>query len=505
MFIYAIILLFCYNQTQKSVVTYAQYKAEEFLRHMEATSKVINQNNKFSQNAFVCVYSYQQINNYYNELRKKDNLLPIKVSFSSHNPKNIINKVSKEDSTLLDKFKENKLSTYKKIIDTKEGKYLYYAKPVERLKESCLECHGHPKDAPLSVIRKYGTTQGFYGNNDEIPAFVKILIPLKKPLSDVEKIFFIFLSITFIALVFSLKKIFSSKNKSKSNHYKASINIFDEIILIKSNKKTHAVNNAFLKFFNVKDLNEFSKKYDCISKTFIKDDTSIDIDLNSNLENLTRNLDSMDKLQRVVQIQNQKGNIHTLSIKIDKLQKNSDLYIIILSDITKLQNKVAKFEKKANIDSLTQVYTRQKFDTIYQSEFLRSIRYFNPLTLLIIDIDNFKKVNDTYGHDVGDAVLKEFAKIIFSNVREFDVFARWGGEEFILLLPQTNINSGYKLAEKLRNIIMTSHFDTIDTLTCSIGISTLLKGDKSEYVIKRADNALYKAKNTSRNRTIIEI
>jgi len=102
-------------------------------------------------------------------------------------------------------------------------------------------------------------------------------------------------------------------------------------------------------------------------------------------------------------------------------------------------------------------------------------------------------------------VLKSFAKLIASNIREFDVFARWGGEEFILMLPQTNINDGYKLAEKIRTSIASYQFEKIGHLTCSIGLSMLNKGDTRKILIKRADNALYKAKTTGRNKTIIEI
>lgn len=202
---------------------------------------------------------------------------------------------------------------------------------------------------------------------------------------------------------------------------------------------------------------------------------------------------------------NHDDKIYTFSIKIDKLEDDENLYVIAFSDITKLQQRVDKFEKRANIDSLTEIFSRQKFDQLYQLEFARSIRYFNSLTVLFVDIDHFKEVNDTYGHDIGDLTLKAFTQIISKNIREYDIFARWGGEEFILMLPQTNVNDGYKLAEKIRLAIQAHTFENVEKVTCSIGLSMLNKGDSHQKLIKRADTALYKAKNGGRNRTIIEI
>jgi diguanylate cyclase (GGDEF)-like protein len=260
-----------------------------------------------------------------------------------------------------------------------------------------------------------------------------------------------------------------------------------------------------LKFFGIKNLTKFKKQTQCLSDHFIKEEGCLDIDLTNIDDKLIKKIKNTSQTKRVVKIANHKGIVHTLTIKIDNLEESEGLHVIVLSDITKLQMRAEKFEKRANIDALTEAYSRAKFDNLLHSEFSRSTRYLNPLTILFLDIDHFKQVNDTYGHDVGDMVLKTFAKIISSNIREFDVFARWGGEEFILMLPQTNINDGYKLAEKLRNSISSHRFDKINKITCSIGISMLNKGDTKKDLIKRADNALYKAKTNGRNRTIIEI
>ena len=161
-------------------------------------------------------------------------------------------------------------------------------------------------------------------------------------------------------------------------------------------------------------------------------------------------------------------------------------------------------EQKANVDTLTKIFSRQKFNELYHLELRRSHRYINSLSLLFFDIDHFKKINDTYGHDVGDKTLITFAKVIQENIREYDIFARWGGEEFILLLPQTDMSAAFKIAEKLRQKVSDHNFGIIGTVTCSIGVSMLKKDDDDDSFLKRADNAVYKAKKSGRNRTIID-
>ncbi len=322
-----------------------------------------------------------------------------------------------------------------------------------------------------------------------------------------KKIFEIIGILTFsiLILIFILVRLFVNKNNKESKKLQTVIDTLDQLILIKSNNNIHSINKSFSNFFNVNSITEFKEKYVCLSNHFMICKGYLNIDLSKIDATLIEEFKNTEKIKRVVKIANKKGKIRTLSIKIDKLEKREGLYIIVLSDITKLQKRSEMFEIKANTDSLTKLYSRAKFNTLYQLEFERSTRCLNPLTLLFIDIDNFKITNDTYGHDVGDIVLKKFSKLISKNIRKYDILARWGGEEFILMLPQTNINNGYKLAEKIRNVIASNKFEKIQTLTCSIGISTLDKGDEKETLIKHADNALYKAKSSGRNKTIIEI
>lgn len=130
-------------------------------------------------------------------------------------------------------------------------------------------------------------------------------------------------------------------------------------------------------------------------------------------------------------------------------------------------------------------------------------RHSQPLSLILVDIDHFKSVNDTYGHQVGDMVLSQTTKIISQNLRKSDIFGRWGGEEFVVICPQTNKNEAFVLAEKLRVAIEENEFEKVGHKTICLGIAELENDDNEETLVEKADKALYEAKNGGRNKTII--
>ncbi|GAA5218049.1 GGDEF domain-containing protein [Corallincola platygyrae] len=161
-----------------------------------------------------------------------------------------------------------------------------------------------------------------------------------------------------------------------------------------------------------------------------------------------------------------------------------------------------KLEKMAVTDALTQVGNRAFLDNTLEKEIERSLRYQQPLCVLLLDIDHFKQVNDTYGHQVGDAVLVEVARRLKSNTRKSDTVGRWGGEEFLIVCPQIEMDSAMRLAEKLRKSIEETPFDAAGKQTTSIGVAMLNDEVKPEPMIKRVDDALYQAKRSGRNRVV---
>lgn len=168
---------------------------------------------------------------------------------------------------------------------------------------------------------------------------------------------------------------------------------------------------------------------------------------------------------------------------------------------------ISKLEETANRDELTGLYNRRKMDEILSREIAFSKRYGEPLSLMMMDIDYFKSVNDSYGHHAGDHYLVEFAKVLREEVRLVDYVGRWGGEEFIILLPKTNVEQAKGLAERLRYAVEVMQIESgrgLISRTVSIGIASAQSGKMDvDEIIRQADEAMYRAKQEGGNRVVI--
>ena len=173
-----------------------------------------------------------------------------------------------------------------------------------------------------------------------------------------------------------------------------------------------------------------------------------------------------------------------------------------------LRKALAKLEKLATTDSLTGVANRHHLLTIGKREFSRACRYTRPFSVLMLDIDHFKTINDTYGHAAGDEALKAMAKAAVNSLRQVDFFGRFGGEEFVAFLPETNIRAAVEVAERIRRTIARISLsvpDGVAYVTVSIGVATYRRGDRTlDAILKRADDALYAAKNQGRDRVVVD-
>jgi len=162
-----------------------------------------------------------------------------------------------------------------------------------------------------------------------------------------------------------------------------------------------------------------------------------------------------------------------------------------------------RVEKLSVTDKLTQLYNRVKIEEIFTIEIAKFHRYNTSFSMILLDIDHFKEVNDIHGHNVGDRILKEISNILKSSVRIEDIVGRWGGEEFIILTSNYSIKGLMSLAEKVRKNIEEYDFTVIGQKTASFGISILQEGDTQESMIARADKSLYHAKKTGRNKVCL--
>lgn len=177
-------------------------------------------------------------------------------------------------------------------------------------------------------------------------------------------------------------------------------------------------------------------------------------------------------------------------------------YVSTGKDVTERVEMENKLAQLASTDPLTGLYNRRSLGEFLAAEMIRVTRYPSPMSLIIFDIDHFKSINDLFGHDVGDDVLRDIAKVIQCNIRKTDIFARWGGEEFIILSPETTGDHAENLAEKLRNAVENYDFALPKKITVSFGVAEYISGETSEQMIKRADKAMYQAKENGRNRVV---
>ena len=165
-----------------------------------------------------------------------------------------------------------------------------------------------------------------------------------------------------------------------------------------------------------------------------------------------------------------------------------------------LEDKNKEYETKASTDPLTGLYNRYKFSELYLSSYTAMTQRHYDMSLILLDIDFFKKVNDNYGHNMGDQVLIQVSHALLKILRNIDIVCRWGGEEFALLLPHVTIERAEVIANNLRAKIELAHFPEVNNITCSFGVASYKVGDSVDNITQRADIALYDAKDGGRNR-----
>jgi len=184
-----------------------------------------------------------------------------------------------------------------------------------------------------------------------------------------------------------------------------------------------------------------------------------------------------------------------------------DEVFIVAQDITSyksleiaLKQNNEEFKRIAITDHLTGIYNRAYFDREIENSLARYHRYKHIFSILLMDIDHFKHINDTYGHAEGDNVLVKFSEVIGLKLRKTDIFARWGGEEFIILIPYIDKENAIVVADKLRTSIQNFNFSNKYNITCSIGVTQVKKDDEKDALFNRVDEALYEAKQDGRNK-----
>ena len=293
------------------------------------------------------------------------------------------------------------------------------------------------------------------------------------------------------------KNIISEReNKKNQKIIQAMLDSQSSILVLTDFFNIEFASKSFLKLFNVSCKEEFSLKYENFIDIFK--------DMPSCIYEITKDnfMESYNNKEETIVCLSENKKIYKINIDEINIDK-SILYAIFFIDITTLHNQRKKALYESFHDNLTSSYNRVMFDKLLDTEYLRFIRHQRPLCLAIFDIDHFKAINDTYGHLAGDRILMALADFFHKNIRDIDIFARWGGEEFVLLMGETQIDEAQKVCEKLIKGIEEMDMKNLPNITMSAGATEIDKDDSKEEFFKRADDALYDAKRSGRNQVVV--
>jgi len=308
----------------------------------------------------------------------------------------------------------------------------------------------------------------------------------------------------FTILAHSVNSMIQKANQDKKrlefnkNYLQMVLDAQKNMVIVRSQAKMEMANQAFYNFMKVQDIDEFRVKHNCISEFFIDGEEN---------EYLTRTIDGLSwvnyilmnplKTHKVKLAQDGKNIIFEVNASVKEVEEYNKV-VLTFNNINELEEQKRAFEKASTIDALTRVSNRLKFDTILEQQ-IEMKRYNHSFSLILFDIDDFKKINDNYGHKVGDNILVELAMIVKNAMRKSDAFARWGGEEFAIILPQSRIKTAVKIAEKLRAKIDNHTFEEDMKVTCSFGVCEYKKAYDFDTLIERTDEKLYLAKHKGKN------
>ncbi len=276
--------------------------------------------------------------------------------------------------------------------------------------------------------------------------------------------------------------------------------IFDfqnDLLFIVEDDEIIDCNTNFLHFFGYENLMAYRENHIVFAEHFIQEHGYYATD-----HDITWLDDSLIKARKI-KMYNDKGEEFVFLLRAAALPEDVSRFIVKCTDITELDELYQEQERLATIDTLTEIYNRLKFQQILEEVWKNAQRNRQKMALIFFDIDDFKKVNDTYGHDFGDLALIQLAELMKIKIDSNYTFARWGGEEFVILVTDTTEKEAFQVAESLRFFIETKQFSSISKLTASFGVALYEQGITKEELIQRADIALYEAKQNGKNQVRI--
>ncbi|WP_151947842.1 PAS domain S-box protein [Aliarcobacter butzleri] len=293
------------------------------------------------------------------------------------------------------------------------------------------------------------------------------------------------------------EKIVQKKLEESYKNLERLIESQDNIVILTDGENIKFANQKFFDFLGFENLDNFKKYHKCICEFFLEKDKFF----YKKDTHWINEIKTIEESKRIVSMIDKDFKEHAFSVSVNIFDEEE--MIVSFTDISETILKNISLEEKIIRDKLTNAYNREFFDKNYKKLIYEYNTNHSKLAVAMLDIDHFKLVNDTHGHDVGDEVLIQFVEIINNSSRKNDILIRWGGEEFILVLQLNSENTLPKILENLRKAIEDYDFPKIGKKTCSIGGTIYQDNEDIIKTIKRADEAVYEAKAAGRNKVII--
>lgn len=421
---------------------------------------------------------------------------------TSLDPINPINKADDFEKRALKYVIENHEKEYFEIDSSTRFRYMGALKTIP----SCLPCHA-------SQGYEIGDIRGGISISLDKTDYNQVVESIESR-ALIAKILMIFLLASIALLIHrqirnheNLKNEIFRQTKEVKTTKKLLQEILDtdrSFLMVASGERLIFGNKTMLDFFEVDTIEEFFKKYQHLSNFFLDENKEF-LSAKMDGEHWITYVGREQKNKDIKVLMNNKENEarcfrpHLKELVMDAQKLN----IIIFNDVTDEVHMISSLEEKASKDALTGLFNKGRFNEVILKEMELAESTSTPMSLVFLDIDHFKNVNDTHGHDVGDYILKELAKILSSTVRKGDFLARWGGEEFVVTLQATKAEEALVLAEKIRKNVEDYSFTSGGKQTVSLGVTEYIHDESEEAFLKRVDEALYEAKETGRNKTVV--
>ena len=274
----------------------------------------------------------------------------------------------------------------------------------------------------------------------------------------------------------------------------------ENIVIVTNKEEITNINKKFLEFFGIESFEKFKEAKKDIFDLFHEEFGFITRNQMEKQECWLKYIKELPEIDRIVKIKNHKNEERLFTINIDYYENKEHYYIFSLTDITSIKEKANLLEYQSSHDKITGLFNKNKFDEFYEKEVKRSKRYKNDLSIILFDIYEYREIVEMNKSSIGDIILKEISQIMSNCIREQDISARWGGEEFLILLPQTNLEGAEIVAKKINHTVFEHLFTEKQLkLTANFGVSELKEDDDEKTFMSRVNKLLFESKNTGKS------